>query len=345
MIVCDWRRGLARIAGLVLGVIAMAGWAHAAEPSVSKPIVLAQATTPAAKPKIVVATGIDPSFAHYVVAVKKGFFEKHGIDAELRSFDDGNVALDSLLTGAADIGGTSELGGIVRIARGGKLYVMASGIQYADFFGLAGKNSIQKPKDLEGKAVGVPRGSGAHLFMAKYAAFHGIDLAKMNIKFLQAPESVAALARGDIEAFFLWDPWLSRAANSVPDTRIIARSGENNVFRLNTYVFYSQKLLDNKELSQKAMRALIDGAEWAMANRTEASKVVGEAYRMSPADTEKIMQPIQWNIHFDPVFKTYILDAAEFARKAEIIKEIPNLDPFLQPEVLKAVDPARVKGG
>lgn len=121
MIVCDWRRGLARIAGLSLGVIAMTGWAHAAEPSASKPIVLAQATTPAAKPKIVVATGIDPSFAHYVVAVKKGFFEKEGIDAELRSFDDGNVALDSLLTGAADIGGTSELGGIVRIARGGKL--------------------------------------------------------------------------------------------------------------------------------------------------------------------------------------------------------------------------------
>ena len=65
-----------------------------------------------AKPKIVIATGIDPSFAHYVVAVKKGFFEKQGIDAELRSFDDGNVALDSVLTGAADIGGTSELGGL-----------------------------------------------------------------------------------------------------------------------------------------------------------------------------------------------------------------------------------------
>jgi len=344
MYACHFRRGLSRLAAFALAV-AVTGWAHAADPLSSRPIVVAQASQPAANPKIVVATGIDPSFAHYVVAVKKGFFEKQGIDAELRSFDDGNVALDSLLTGAADIGGTSELGGIVRIARGGKLYVMASGIQYADFFGLVGKNSIQKPKDLEGKAVGVPRGSGAHLFMAKYAAFHGIELGKMSVKYLQAPESVAALARGDIEAFFLWDPWLSRAASSVADTRIIARSAENNVFRLNTYVFYSQKLLDNTDLAQKSMRALIEGAEWAMANRSEASKVVGEAYRMSPADTERIMQPIQWNIHFDSVFKSYLLDAAEFAKQVEIIKEIPNVDPFLRPDVLKAVDAARVKGG
>lgn len=302
------------------------------------------AAAQAAKPKIIIATGIDPSFAYYVVAVKKGFFEKQGIDAELRSFDDGNVALDSILTGAADIGGTSELGGISRIARGGKLYVMASGIQYADFFGLVGKKTIQKPKDLEGKIVGVPRGSGAHLYMAKYAAFHGIDLAKVNIKFLQAPESVAALARGDIDAFFLWDPWLTRAATSVPDTRIIARSGQDNVFRLNTYVYFSERLVGNKELAEKAMRALIEGGDWAMANRTEASKFVGEAYRLPAADAEKIMEPIQWYVHYDPAFRASLLDAAEFAKQAGIIKEMPSLDPFLRADVLEAVDRSRVKG-
>jgi NitT/TauT family transport system substrate-binding protein len=304
----------------------------------------AAAQAPAARPKIVIATGIDPSFAHYVVAVKKGFFEKQGIDAELRSFDDGNVALDSILTGAADIGGTSELGGIARIARGGKLYVMASGIQYADFFGLVGKKTIQKPKDLEGKIVGVPRGSGAHLYMAKYAAFHGIDLAKVNIKFLQAPESVAALARGDIDAFFLWDPWLTRAATSVPDTRIIARSGQDNVFRLNTYVYFSERLVGNKELAEKAMRALIEGGDWAMANRTEASKLVGEAYRLPAADAEKIMEPIQWHIHFDPAFRASLLDAAEFAKQAGIIKDMPSIDPFLRADILETVDRTRVKG-
>jgi ABC-type nitrate/sulfonate/bicarbonate transport system substrate-binding protein len=319
---------LFRAIGFAIGILAVPILAYAADP----------------KPKLVIATGIDPSFAHYVVAVKKGFFEKQGIDADLRSFDDGNVALDSLLTGAADIGGTSELGGIVRIARGGKIYVVASGIQYADFFGLVGKNSIQKPKDLEGKTVGLPKGSGAHLFMAKYAAFHSIDMSKVNLKFLQAPESVAALARGDIDAFFLWDPWLTRAATTVPDTRIIARSSENNIFRLNTFVFFSQKLIDNKDLAEKAMRALVDGAEWAMANRPEAAKLVGEVYRMSPADCEKIIAPIQWNIHYDAAYKNSLLDAANFAKQSEIIKDVPNLDPFLRPDVLKAIDVGRVKG-
>jgi ABC-type nitrate/sulfonate/bicarbonate transport system substrate-binding protein len=335
------------ISALAIGFISLFGAASwAADQSSFERQQFAQASVPATSSspaKIVIATGIDPSFAHYVIAVKKGFFEKQGIQAELRSFDDGNVALDSLLTGAADIGGTSELGGVVRIARGGKLYVIASGIQYPDFFGVVGKNSIKTPKDFEGKSVGVPRGSGAHLFLAKYAAFHKVDLDKIKLRFLQAPESVAALSRGDIDAFFLWEPWLSRAVSGVPDTRIIALSSQNHIFQLNTYVYFSQRLVDNDELAKKAIRALIDGAEWTMANRTEAAKIVGETYHLPAADAEKIMAPIMWNIHYSPIFRNYLLEAAEFAKKAGIITEIPNLDPYLRPDLLKSVDPARVK--
>ncbi|MGD9844448.1 MAG: ABC transporter substrate-binding protein [Variibacter sp.] len=293
--------------------------------------------------KITVATGIDPTFAPWVVAVKKDFFKKQGIESELKSFDDGNVALDSLLTGNADIGGTSELGGIVRMARGGKLYLMGSGAQYADFFGLVAKNSIKQPKDIEGKAIGLPKGSGAHLYFAKYAAFHKIDTSKVNLRFLQAPESVAALARGDIEGFFLWDPWLTRAATTVPDTHIAARSGQDNVFRLNVFIYFSDRLASNEELSKKVLKGLIEAAEWTMANRSEAAKIVAEAYRMPVPVTEEIMKPIAWNVHYDKVFKDYLKDAGEFAVSAGIAPSVPNIDAFVRPGPLKAVAPERVK--
>src|SRR4029079_6225149 len=126
---------------------------------------------PPSAPKVLIAIGVDPTFAPQIVAVKRGFLQAEGVNAELKAFDDGNVALDTLLTGAGDVGGTSELGGLVRIARGGKIYVAGRITQHGGFFGLAGKDSIKQPKDLEGKSVGVPRGSGAHLFLAKYATF------------------------------------------------------------------------------------------------------------------------------------------------------------------------------
>lgn len=306
--------------------------------SLSAGIAWGQAKTPAT---VVIATGLDPSFAHYVVSVKKGFFEKQGIRAELKAHDDGNVALDALLTGNADIGGTSELGGLARIGRGGKLFVVGSGIQSDDFFGVVGKNSIQVPKDFEGKTIGVARASGGHYFLAKYARRHGLDLNRMTIKYLQAPESVAALSRGDVDAFFFWEPWLSRGAAAVPNTRVIARSG--GILRLNTYIYFSQRLIDNEALAKRSVRAIIDGATWIPGHWDEAAKIVGDTYRLKADDASRMMKIVGWRIHYSMDFRNNFVDAAEFAKSVGIINEIPNLDHFLRPEVLRAVAPDRVE--
>jgi NitT/TauT family transport system substrate-binding protein len=294
-------------------------------------------------PSVVVAAGIDPGYSHYVIAVKKGFFEKQGIKAELQSFDDGNVALDALLTGRADIGGTSELGALSRFAKGGRLYAVASGQQSPRWYGITGKSSIQSPKELEGKNIGVARASGGHLYLYRFSRYYGLDMNRMNIKFLQAPESVAALSRGDIDAFFLWDPWLTRAAATVPNTKIIARSDENNIHPLDTYVYFGQRLIDNPELAKKSLQAIIDAAEWIPANKDETEKIVGETYRLTPAEVGRILEGSTFNVHFSSALRKKFIDAGDFAKSVGIITDMPNLDAFLRPDILRAIAPERVK--
>ena len=79
----------ARVAGLVAGVFI--GLLILTGPGMAQ----TSATHPLS---LTVATGVDPTFGHYVVAVKQGFFEKEGISANLKPFNDGNYALDALLT-------------------------------------------------------------------------------------------------------------------------------------------------------------------------------------------------------------------------------------------------------
>src|SRR6266704_6592436 len=79
----------------------------------------------AALKKVPTSTGIDALFVPFVVAADRKIFEKHGLETSYKPFDDGNVALDAVLTGASDIGSTSELGGLARLDKGGKLYVTA----------------------------------------------------------------------------------------------------------------------------------------------------------------------------------------------------------------------------
>jgi len=293
-------------------------------------------------PPIVLVTGIDPAYCHYVVAVRKGFFERQGLRAELKSFDDGNVALDSLLTGAGDIGGTSEPGGLARWARGGQLFVVASGAQSEKFFLLAGKNTIQNPKDLESKTIGVPRGSGAHLFMGKYLKHYSVNLDKITFRYLQAPESVAALSRGDIDALFLWEPWISRAITATPNTRIIEDSSKSKVYSLNVYIYFSQRLMQNEDVAKKALLAIVQAAEWIPANQEETAKLVADEYRMTPAVVAQLMGNFKWDINFSSSIKENFVDAAEFVKSLGVIKETPDIDKFLRPEVLRAAAPYRV---
>lgn len=294
--------------------------------------------------RVRIAVGVDPTFSHLQVAVRKGFFEKQGLSAEIRAFDDGNVALDNLLTGNADIGGTSEVGTVVRRAKGGKICVVASGVQAEDLYGIVGSTSIKSPDALVGKTVGMPRGSGGHLYFGYLAEKIGLDLSKVTIKFVQAPEATAALSRGDIDAFAVWEPWLTRITSAVPNTHVISRTGTDHAYFMNTYVLFTESLASNKPLAEKSLSAIIAASDWIHANRDEAVSIVAQALRMKPEDAATVMNLQTWNISFDEAaFKSNLSRAGDFAIAQGMISSKPSFEGFLRPELLKAVAPDRVK--
>lgn len=296
------------------------------------------------KPKLTVVTGIDPSFSYLAVAVKGGFFEREGIDAQLKAFDDGNVALDNLLTGNAEIGSTSEVGTLVRIARGAKISVVGTGGQAADLYGLVGRDSIKSPADLVGKTVGMPKGSGGHLYFGNLIARSGVDPSKITVKFLQSPEAVAALSRGDIDAMAVWEPWLMRVQTMVPGMHVISRTGSDKAYFMNVYILFTNKLVENKDLSTKAMRAIVNAANWIPQNFDEAVKIVAQTYRMDPTAVATIMKMHTWNVHFDKAEFVGNFDAAgKFAMSQGLVKAMPDYDAFLQPSVMTSVAPDRAK--
>src|ERR1700732_4472323 len=101
--------------------------------------------------KVPTSTGIDALFAPFVVAAETKIFEKYGLETSFKPFDDGNVALDAILTGSSDIGATTEFGGLSRWDKGGKLYVTSYSSTSGQQIGLAGREDIKKPEDLIGR--------------------------------------------------------------------------------------------------------------------------------------------------------------------------------------------------
>src|SRR6266849_7362818 len=227
----------------------------------------------AALKKVPTATGIDALFAPFVVAAERKIFDKYGLETSFKPFDDGNIALDALLTGSSDIGATTELGGLARWDKGGKLYVTSYSSTSGQQIGLAGRDDIKRPEDLIGRTVAYPRATGGHLYFIRYVKKYNLPVDKIKVKLLQAPEMVAALERRDIDAFFLWQPWLDKAAQLVQGARVLARSGDDGVFILTSYDYYSQGLIDDPPRAAAATRALIEATDFCNSNAAEAGKV------------------------------------------------------------------------
>ena len=110
-----------------------------------------------------VTVGVSPStdMSLMIIAVKKGFLEKEGLNAQLQLFDSSPAALQGVVAGRADITNNTEPPQLAARARGGKIVQVMTGYLSGRINGLVvNGEAIKKPQDFASKAIGVQRGSG-----------------------------------------------------------------------------------------------------------------------------------------------------------------------------------------
>ena len=299
----------------------------------------------AALKKVPMSTGIDALFAPFVVATERKMFEKYDLEASFKPFDDGNIALDAILTGSSDIGATTELGGIARWEKGGRLYVTAYSSTSKQQMGIVSRDDIKKPEDMIGRTVGYPRASGGHLYFINYLKKYNLPVDKVKVKTLQAPEMVAALERRDIDAFFLWEPWITKATQLVDGAHVLARSGDDNVFILTSYNYYSQGLVDDPSRAIGATKGLLEATDFCAKNLDEAAAITGKAFRIPEPDMKLYMSRMVYRMEMP---KSVVLgnfqNAADLALAEGIIKKAPDWNDMLRPQLMKEVAPDRAPG-
>jgi ABC-type nitrate/sulfonate/bicarbonate transport system substrate-binding protein len=234
------------------------------------------------------------------------------------------------------------LGGLARWDKGGKLYVTSRVITSKEQLGVTAREEIKKPEDLIGKTVGYPRASAGHYYFGRYAKKYNLPVDQIKVKFLQAPEMVAALERRDIDAFFLWEPWHTKAAALVTGAHVLARSGDDNVFILNGFNYYSESLINDHDRAIAATKALVEATDYCANNQDDAAKAAAKAYRIPEADMKLYMSRIKYRMEMpiDQVTGDF-KGAADFALENGIIKKTPEWSEFIRPQFMKEAAPDR----
>ena len=90
-----------------------------------------------------------------------------------------------------------------------KAGMFAAGAGYRGYDGVVARDDIADLEALKGKKVGLALGTGSEVFFTTVVEKAGHSMDEYEVVPVEAPEMVAAIERGDIDAYAAWEPWVS----------------------------------------------------------------------------------------------------------------------------------------
>src|SRR5258708_20633567 len=153
------------------------------------------------------------------MAVEHGYFKEQGLEVEYRVFPSGTTAFQTFRTGQGDIVMTGDLPSVQYFFNNPGQYQTIAAIERdSKGYVVIARKDIKKPQDLAGKTVATPVGSPRSSFISQSLTKNGVDPKSVPVKNLDTQLLPAALCKGDISAFFIWQPIGSRTLGICPDT-------------------------------------------------------------------------------------------------------------------------------
>ena len=290
--------------------------------------------------KVIIATGVDPSFAAYYVAKESGIFAKNGLDVQINTGPSGSAMVALLIQNQVQSAFGAEQAGLLNHNLDPNVVVAAEGAMLARWYGIVGKD-IADMNALKGKRLGIARGSGSEVFWLAVVSKLKLDPKDYKIVQVEAPEMVAALERGDIDAYSAWEPWLTRGAAAVKGARLVV----DNVGIIEGRVFiYLNKgwAVKNHDAALAFMRSMIEATDVINTKRDQAAVDVAKFLKLDLPLCKLLMDKLRYDIHLDQQsVGNFQIAEAQLKSIGKLAKPV-SWQTLFYPDLLHALAPDKV---
>jgi ABC-type nitrate/sulfonate/bicarbonate transport system substrate-binding protein len=257
-------------------------------------------------------------------------------------FPSGTTAFQTFRTGQGDIVMTGDLPSVQYFFNNPGQYQTFAAIERdAKGYVVIARKDIKSPKDLAGKTVATRVGSTGSWFISEYLSKNGVDPKSVPVKNLDTQLLPAALCKGDIAAFFIWQPIGSRTLEICP----------NDAHQLSDASGYIQGYLvagarpeflnsaDGADKVQRFLRAIIKGRAKAESDFKAVAAFAAKTYSLSEKATKD-----QWDTNTRPIAldKVYFDDfcsLSKWAQGAGLQTGQLDFSKLTWPNALRAIDP------
>ncbi len=221
------------------------------------------------------AIGYQKSSLNLLVARQQQLFEQQfpGVQVAWKEFPAGPQMLEALAVGAIDFGAVGNTPPVFAQAAGKDLKYIGYEVvpQNAQALLIPADSSIRTLADLKGKRIAVQKGSSAHELLAKVLQKVGLSWQDIQPIWLPPADARAAFDKQSIDAWSIWEPYLSAAeldakAKVLIDGQAFAR----------TYSFYianPQFIEQHPGATEKILQSLNTADQWVLQHQQQALKI------------------------------------------------------------------------
>jgi NitT/TauT family transport system substrate-binding protein len=294
-----------------------------------------------AQSKMTIATGVDPVFSVYYVAQEEGLFKKHGLDVRINTGPSGSAMVSFLVNGQIESAFGSEIAGIANHNLDPNVVVVAQAARLVRWIALVGRN-VDSLEQLKGKKVGVARGSGGEVFWLAMLDKLKLNAADYTVVNVEAPEMVAALERGNIDAYAVWEPWVTRGLNAVKNTKVL--KDQEGILEQGVFIYMNQGWIKKNPAQAEAfMRALVEATEIINKDRPRAAKDVSAFLKsLDPPMVEQLMTKLRYDMELSQDSINMLrLAESQLKQQGKLTKPI-DYGALVNPELLRKVSPGKV---
>jgi len=203
-------------------------------------------------------------------------------------------------------------------------------------------HGVSRPEDLKGKKIATAFGTSAEYFMDAFLGYHGIRRDEVTALSMKPAEMVSTLVRGDISAFFIWEPYPLQAGQILKEKAgiFLGTNIYTETFQIVTRREYAQA---NLEACKRLLRGLLAAEQHAATNEVDAAEKVAAFTELKPSEVSAIWRNFDFRVGLNGDFVELLKKEAVWAHaKDPTVSTNADFQALLWPGPLLQVDAARV---
>jgi len=301
----------------------------------------------ASEHQIRIGVALQPSNALIIIALENGYMQAEGLEVDTKTYASGKRALlDGLFAGNVDLVSSSDAPIVFNSFARQDFSVIASIYSTDNFNRVIARRDreIAKPSNLRGKRVATQKASAVHFFLHLFLLENGLSEKDVQLSYMKAGKLPGALARGDIDAFSMREPFISQAAQLLGQNNAVIFAEPGLYDQSDQVVVLNKFLKEKPDAIRRFLKALSRAENFISNNTQKAVDILAKVTKGDRASLEAGLTESRYKLELTQALFLRLEDEAHWVIDEKLTrhKTMPNFLRFIDTVPLKAVRPDAV---